>query len=315
MRACACGVRDKKAVDMKAEILMAVYNGEKYLAQQLESIARQSCTDWKLTICDDASTDGTMITVRQFARRFPDKVRFFVNPKNSGSPKANFFSLIRNSDADVIFTCDQDDVWEEDKLELTLKAFEGVDKPLLVHTDMSVTDENGGRLFPSMIKKQHIDVSRTAINQLIVQNVVTGCTMAFNKELKALLAEPELVPVHDWWIAAVAALYGEIVFIDKCTVRYRKHNNNVCGPQDMSSPAYLRGRALDKKRAVKMLELGYIMALELLEKYELPPDTERMLKAYSAMPQKSKLGKLAVVSKYGIWKSGVTRKLGQLLYM
>ncbi len=300
---------------MKIEILMAVYNGEKYLAKQLESIARQTFTDWRLTIRDDASTDGTIIVIRQFARRFPDKVSFFVNPKNSGSPKANFFSLINNSDADIIFTCDQDDIWEENKLETTLKAFEGVDKPLLVHTDLSVIDEKGEALYPSMIKKQHIDVSRTAINRIIVQNVVTGCTMAFNKELKRLLKEPELVPVHDWWIAAVAAIYGDIVFIDQCTVRYRKHGDNVCGPQDMSSPAYLNGRLRDKKRSAKMLELGYIMALELMEKYELPSDVERMLKAYASMPRKNKLQKLGIISKYGIWKSGIARKLGQLLFM
>ncbi len=294
---------------------MAVYNGEKYLAEQLESIARQTYTDWKLTIRDDASADGTMIIVRQFARRFPDKVSFFVNAKNSGSPKANFFSLINNSDADIIFTCDQDDIWEENKLETTLKAFEGVDKPLLVHTDLSVMDEKGGALYPSMIKKQHIDVSRTEINHVIVQNIVTGCTMAFNRQLKVLLKEPGLVPVHDWWITAVAALYGEIVFIDECTVRYRRHADNVCGPQDMSSPAYLVGRLRGKQRSERMLELGYIMALELLEKYELPADTERMLKAYASMPQKNKLQKLGIISKYGIWKSGFARKLGQLLFM
>ncbi len=300
---------------MKTEILMAVYNGEKYLAEQLESIARQTYTDWKLTIRDDASTDGSMIIIRQFARCFPDKVSFFANDKNSGSPKANFFSLINNSDADIIFTCDQDDIWEENKLETTLKAFEGADKPLLVHTDLSVIDEKGSALYPSMIKKQHIDVGLTGINRIIVQNVVTGCTMAFNRQLKALLKEPELVPVHDWWIAALAAIYGDIVFIDKCTVRYRRHNDNVCGPQDMSSPAYLNGRLRDKKRSERMLELGYIMALELLEKYELPAETERMLKAYASMPQKNKLQKLGIISKYGIWKSGFARKLGQLLFM
>ena len=300
---------------MKVDILMAAYNGEKYIGKQIESIIAQTYEDWTLHIRDDASTDGTMVIVRQYARKYPDKIKFFTNRENSGSPKANFFELIRESDADVIFTCDQDDIWEKDKVEVTLKEFEGVDTPLLVHTDLTVIDENDNVIFPSMIKSQHIDVKGTGLNKLLVQNSVTGCTMAFNHALADILKEPELIPVHDWWIAAVASVFGNIKYVDKCTVKYRKHSDNACGAQNMDSPKYIAERAMDRGRAKKMLELGYVMAVELMEKYKMPYEYKAMLKAYGTMPEKNKWQKLGVVMKYGIWKSGFVRKIGQICFM
>lgn len=300
---------------MNVDILMAVYNGEKYIAQQIESIINQSYSDWTLHIRDDASTDTTRVIIRQYAGKYPDKIKFFSNLENSGSPKANFFELIRNSDADVIFTCDQDDIWERDKIEITLKEFENTTKPLLVHSDLKVIDNENNVLFNSMIKTQHINISRTGLNQLLVQNIVTGCTMAFNKALADLLVEPELMPVHDWWIAATASIFGSIKFIDKPTIKYRKHNDNACGPQNMNSPKYIAKRASDKNRAENMLRLGYIMALELLEKYNVPYKYKAMLKEYSTMEEKSKIKKIATVLKYGIWKSGFIRKIGQIWFM
>lgn len=300
---------------MKVDILMATYNGEKYISQQIESIINQSYEDWTLRIRDDASTDGTMVIVRQYARKYPEKIKFFENRENSGSPKANFFSLIKDSDADVIFCCDQDDIWESDKIEITLKEFENINKPLLVHSDLSVIDENNNIVCKSMIKRQHINVKRTALNQLIVQNVVTGCTMAINRQLADIIVEPELLTVHDWWIAVTASIFGIIKFINKPTIKYRKHNNNACGPQNMSSPKYIAKRAINKPKAKKMLDYGYVMAVELLEKYKIPYEYKPMLKAYGAMENKNKFNKLKTVFKYNTWKSGVIRKLGQIWFM
>lgn len=300
---------------MKVDILMAVYNGEKYIGSQIESIIEQTYKDWTLYIRDDMSTDNTMVVVRQYARKYPDKIKFFVNLENSGSPKTNFFRMIRESQADIVFTCDQDDIWEKDKIEITLKEFENIETPLLVHTDLVVIDENEKILSKSMIKSQHIDVRKSALNNLLVQNIVTGCTMAFNRALINILKEPDIIPVHDWWIAATAAVFGEIKFIDKCTVRYRKHSNNVCGAQNMNSVEYILGRAADKGRAKKMLELGYVLAVELMEKYKMPYKYNSMLKDYAGMPEKNKIQKIATVCKYGVWKSGLIRKAGQIIFM
>lgn len=300
---------------MKIDILMATYNGEKYIGEQIESIINQTYTDWTLYIRDDVSTDNTMVIVRQYARNYPDKIKFFVNRENSGSPKANFFAMIKESDADIIFTCDQDDIWEKDKIEVTLKEFKYEGYPVLVHTDLTVIDENNNVISESMIKRQHIDVTRTGLNQLLAENIVTGCTMAFNRNLADILVEPDLIPVHDWWIAIVASMYGEIKFINKATIRYRKHSKNACGPQNMESAEYIAGRFKDKARAKKMLELGYIMAVEIVEKYKVTFRNKAMLNEYAQMPQKNKMGKLITIFKYGILKSGFVRKIGQIWFI
>lgn len=294
---------------------MTTYNGEKYIREQIESILSQTYTNWVLHIRDDASTDSTVAIVNSYAGKYPDKIKVYVNQSNTGSPKTNFFKLIMNSEADVIFTCDQDDIWNNNKIEITLKEFVGVKKPLLVHTDLIVTDENNNTIYPSMIKSQHIDVRRTSLNNIICQNIVTGCTMAFNKELKKILKEPEGITVHDWWIAAVASIYGEIRFIDTATIRYRRHSNNVCGAQNMSSGKYIAKRAADSKRAKDMLSMGYAMADEILKNYKIEGKSFEMLTAYSHMNNKNKIQKIAVLLRYGIWKSGIVRKLGQLYFV
>ena len=300
---------------MSIDILMAVYNGEKYIGEQIESILAQTRKDWRLMICDDCSQDGTAKIIKKYSSAHRDKIFLYENEKNSGSSKANFFKLLKMSHADHIFTCDQDDIWKSDKIEKTLEAFGDEDIPTLVHTDLTVVDANKKVISGSMIRSQHIDIKRDKLNELIVQNIVTGCTMAVNKKLASILKEPDVIPVHDWWIAATASIYGQIKYIDEPTVYYRQHGDNQCGAQDMYSTEYLAGRFRDKNRSKYMLELGYIMAEELLDKYDIPSEYVPMLKEYSAMPGKGKAEKIKTLLRYDIWKSGITRKLGQLYFL
>ncbi len=300
---------------MSIDILMAAYNGEKYIAEQIESILGQTVRDWRLIICDDCSEDNTVEIIKKYRFKNKDRIFLYENEKNSGSPKTNFFRLIKMSDADFIFTCDQDDIWKSDKIEKTLKGFDDNDIPTLVHTDLTVVNEDKKVVFPSMIRSQHIDVKRDKLNELIVQNVVTGCTMAFNRRLGDILKEPDVIPVHDWWIAATASIYGQIRFINESTIYYRQHGDNQCGAQNMDSGKYIAGRIKNSKRSAYMLELGYIMAEELMDKYRLPSKYIPMLKAYASMKNKNKAEKIGIVFKYNIWKSGIIRKLGQLYFL
>ena len=294
---------------------MAAYNGEKYIGEQIESILCQTVSDWRLLICDDCSQDSTAEIIKEYCSKYKDSIFLYENEKNSGSPCSNFFRLIRMSDADYIFTCDQDDIWKADKIEKTLKAFDNDSIPTLVHTDLTVVDESKKTIRSSMIRSQHINVKRNRLNELIVQNIVTGCTMAINKSLADILKAPDNIPVHDWWIAVSAAIYGQIKFIDEQTVYYRQHGDNQCGAQDMDSTEYLAGRFKDKSRSRHMLELGYIMAEELMDKYDIPAEYIPMLREYSSMPDKSKLKKINTLFRYNIWKGGLIRKLGQLYFL
>lgn len=294
------------------DILMASYNGEKYIAEQIESILSQSYKNWKLIITDDCSNDNTFKIAKEYAEKYPDKIKVFQNAENSGNAGNNFFNMIKKSNADVIMTCDQDDIWLDDKIEITVRAFENVSEPMLVHTDLKIVDENGNVLKESMINAQHILPLRNKPNQLIVQNTVTGCVMALNKALADIIKVPQGQPVHDWYIAVIASLFGKIKYINKATILYRQHSDNYCGSVDMESMEYLTDRFKDSKKGKYMLRLGYNMAGEILRLYNID---NKMLKAYSEMDSYSKLKRLYIVSKYKIWKSGIIRKLGQIYFM
>lgn len=130
------------------EILLATYNSEKYLTDQLDSLFEQTFEDWHLTVQDDGSTDKTVDILRKYAAVYPEKMTVHVNEKNLGGAKYNFYDMLLKADADYVMTCDHDDVWLPDKMERTmatmkdLEAQNAPDIPLLVHTDLTVVDEN-----------------------------------------------------------------------------------------------------------------------------------------------------------------------------
>lgn len=294
------------------DVLMAVYNGEKYLAEQIDSILNQSYDDWRLYICDDHSSDSSYNIAKDYQKRYPDKIFVSQNSVNSGNAGTNFFNMISKSNADIIMTCDQDDVWKRDKIKIAVEALKNEDKPTLVHTDLTVVDQNKNVIEDSMIKKQKIDPYRTKPNQMIVQNTVTGCTMAINRALADIIKIPQGQPVHDWYIAVIAALFGKIKFIPQSTILYRQHSDNYCGSVDMESADYILKRARDSKKGKYMLRLGYDMAAEILRLYKIDND---MLKCYSKMPDYGKLRRLYTAARYGIWKNGIVRRLGQIYFM
>ena len=119
-------------------------------------------------------------------------------------------------------------MWKKDKIEVTLKGFknEDLETPVLVHTDLTIVNQKLEITSPSMIKSQHIDVRKNKPNDMLVQNIVTGCTMAMNRALVNVLREPKKVPVHDWWIATVASFMGKIQFVNTSTMYYSQHREN-----------------------------------------------------------------------------------------
>lgn len=305
------------------DILMATYNGEKHIAEQLDSILAQSYTNWQVIIQDDCSKDSTVDIINSYIEKYPQKFVLHKNASNTGTAGLNFLSLVQKSESDYIMFCDQDDVWKPDKIYITLKKMLELEdihprKPILVHTDLEVVDSNLLPISPSIFKLQHLHSEDTAINRLLVQNNITGCTMMINKSLRKALAHyPSNIVVHDWWIAVVASVFGEIGFVEQSTISYRQHPGNFCGAQDMNNTSYILGRAKNVSKAKAMLTLGYRQAYQLIKIYgkSIPADKYDIIKAYSDMLHATKLKKLSTISKYKIWKSGIIRKIGQLLYM
>ena len=251
----------------RIEILMAAYNGAPYIREQIDSILQQADTNWHLTISDDGSTDGTDAIIDEYARRYPDRVQRVYSGRRFGGAKDHFFWLTAQCDADYIAYCDDDDTWRADKLEKLRKAMRdaeerlGNDKPLLVFSDQTVTDEKLNMLAPSLMRYQKQYFEHFDYRSILLQNVVTGGAMMVNRALAQLAlrcVEPSQVIMHDWWMAIVAARFGEIVYIDEPLGAYRQHGSNSVGAKNVGSLAHILhklghtreiGRTLSQKKA------------------------------------------------------------------
>ncbi len=306
------------------DILLATYNSEDYLREQLNSLFEQTEQCWKLLIQDDGSTDGTKKIIEIYQGMFPDKIVFYQNPKNLGGAKYNFYDLLLKSNADYVMTCDHDDVWKPDKIEKTLTAMHdleeiaGKDRPLLIHTDLEVVDRDCNLLAESMFYQQNLDASRRSFSELLVQNNVTGCTVMVNKALIALL--PATVPanmiMHDWWLALVASAFGEIGFVNEATIYYRQHGDNEVGAKNVRSFGYNAKRAAKFAKARQVLNETYLQAADFASVYRdrLTAGQLELANAYGSMGQYSKIKRLRTLRKYKLWKNGLTRRIGQFFF-
>lgn len=218
-------------------ILMATYNGEPYLQEQIDSIIQQSYTNWRLYIRDDGSTDNTLLLLHEYSAK-DDRIMVVGGDSGNLGSARNFGCLLQHAfDAGEIFFClsDQDDVWSENKLYVLMQAMseaagEG-GTPLLIHSDLCVTDQQMNELHPSFMEYQRLGhQTENVLNTLLVQNFVTGCTVLMNRELVGLaLPIPVTAVMHDWWLALCAAAFGEIRYVPIALVKYRQHGANVVG--------------------------------------------------------------------------------------
>lgn len=219
---------------MKVNILMATYNGEKFLAQQIESIQKQTFKEWNLLIRDDGSSDKTCDIIRNFTAK-DSRIRFInENEHHNLGVIKSFFMLVNYEVADFYFFSDQDDVWLPEKLSVSLEAakHKASDVPLLVYTDLKVVNQELNILQDSMIRAQSHHANMTLLPEL-TENTVTGGTMMINHALAEKWFTPNDILMHDWFLALLAASLGEIIYLDLPTQLYRQHDNNVLGARTM----------------------------------------------------------------------------------
>ncbi len=142
--------------------------------------------------------------------------------------------------------CDQDDVWAVDKIETSLNAMKyeeakaGADSPLLVFTDLKIADNQMNLLSKSFMAYSHLKGNRTLLRHLLIQNVVTGCTMMINKALSQMSiksSDEKNIMMHDWWIALVASSFGKNFFLNLASVTYRQHEKNAIGAKECDEPS------------------------------------------------------------------------------
>ncbi|MBR0267214.1 MAG: glycosyltransferase family 2 protein [Clostridia bacterium] len=236
---------------MTMEILLATYNGANYLPEQLDSILAQTDPDWHLTISDDGSTDDTARIIDEYVEKNPGKIERVILGKTFGNARDHFVEMIRRSDAPWCFLCDQDDTWIPEKIAKFREAIDqaetgfGADTPFLIFCDQIPTDAELKPVAESLMRYQKQYTEEFDYRSILMQNVVTGGAMAFNRALAEMALECKdfsKVIMHDWWMAAVAARFGQIIYLNEPLGTYRQHSENAVGAKAVGSVSYAKDR-------------------------------------------------------------------------
>lgn len=211
-------------------ILLAVYKpNEKWLIEQLVSLNEQSYNNLDLLVYDDCPEESVNEELlKKYITNFEYKL--IRGTINKGSNIA-FEELTKIGDGEYFAYCDQDDIWERDKIELMVEKFDNKDVTL-VCSDLSIIDENSKKTADSItqIRKRHVfKRGYNLAKDLLMSNFVTGCAMMVRKDTAQRSIPFEKTLIHDQWIAIFAALEGKIEYINKPLVRYRQHSNNQTG--------------------------------------------------------------------------------------
>ncbi len=300
-------------------IVLAVYNGERYLREQLDSLLSQTCRDFFVEVCDDGSTDSTRDIVREYQSR-DARISLHINEKNQGYVR-NFLEGVKRSRSPYIMLCDQDDIWNPDKIERTLSAMKAREcqeggKPVLVFTDAMNFDSDTGEDRGRFHENSHLDTKKVDTAHLFMENKCIGCTVMCNRQILGYLKElPEGIRVHDWWLALICSHFGEIVYLDEPTLRYRQHGANVIGGSSFWDYVQKRlGAIRDQRRA---LYDTYHQAEVFLSVFRREMTEEQILLAerFAGLGRQNWFGRRVTVCRFGFLKSGITRNLGLFLLM
>lgn len=252
-------------------ILLAVYNGGKYLGEQIDSLLNQTNQEWTLYIRNDGSTDSTQLIIDDYINKNVDKIVQIDKGDANIGWKLSFFTLFEQVQSDYYCFCDADDFWIPEKVELSINKIREYEKqyinmPILVFGDNSVCDENLNLIAPSWWRAQRMNPALfITYNTLPICNVVGGATMMFNNKIKPMCFPIPMPPLsHDTWIPMQVAKYGKIFIIDKSLKLYRQHSSNEsgasCEPYKFKSNKIVAIRSIikrDVKIAKYFQSIGY----------------------------------------------------------
>lgn len=206
----------------QVSIALATYNGEKYLAVQLDSILQQSYPATEIIIVDDCSQDNTWSILQTYATQHP-QIKLYQNKHNLGACQS-FARAISLCGGDYIALADQDDVWLPNKLELLLA---NIGDSILIHSDVYIVDANLNILSNTFTKGV---MNQQNFTDYLFANNVTGCTCMFRREIqKKCWQIPEGFYIHDHYLAICASLLGTIKYLPQPLIYYRQHAGNQIG--------------------------------------------------------------------------------------
>lgn len=234
----------KKFVQKMISVAMATYNGEKYVASQIESILSQSYRNFELIIVDDCSSDDTFALLEDFAKK-DARIHLYKNECNLGFKK-NFQNALTHCTGDYVALCDQDDIWTKDHLADLIDSIGTAD---MIGANAILCDKDGKPcnqdIFSAYAIEQLPKTSDEWFLFLLHRTLFQGATCLIKKDfLQKILPVPDAVLYHDYYFSLQASLQGTLCYTQKCVLYYRRHDNNISKEvQKQSALTFLRSIA------------------------------------------------------------------------
>lgn len=308
-------------------ICMATYNGEQYLAEQIDSILKQTYVNRMLFIRDDWSTDGTRDIIARYVQEYPEQIVCIEDDSLiGGSSKKNFASILKwvssHYDFSYYMFSDQDDVWLPQKIEKSMSCMIEMEKdydgPVLVHTDLCVVNQSLEVLGDSFFTYRALNPNVKDLRHLLVQNNITGCTMLWNQKLNQYLnLEDDRVAMHDWWISLTASCFGEIACVNEPTILYRQHGGNVVGATKVNTVGFIIKRLTGGSHVRETLEMSVLQAQAFMAYYEksFSPEQYRILEKFGSLMNHSKCIKWIIIFREHFLKQGIVQVIGEMMFI
>jgi glycosyltransferase involved in cell wall biosynthesis len=229
------------------DVILAIRNGERYLAGMLDSLLSQTTRDFDVLARDDGSSDGTFEILETYKPKFDGRLRVIMG-EASGSFVANFGILMRETKADYVLFADHDDVWKPEKVELTLRSLKdgeakyGKSTPIYVATDFAVVNKDLELISPSYWKWKRLNPSMMGnLSQSLICVSVQGMASGINRALLDLANPVSAKAIsHDWWTQLIAAAMGKVICEPTVTALYRVHGGNASIPKEVGLVPYLK---------------------------------------------------------------------------
>lgn len=322
-------------------VLLATFNGGKYIAQQLDSLLAQEFKGFELYISDDGSSDNTMEIVNSYAERFSGRMHIIEKrkrPENSleNAACANFLYLLETVQSDLYLFCDQDDFWLENHISLLVEKYESLSEnekslPVLVRTDLSVVDSELNMIHCSDAAYMRRDTNPGKHRCFATTDGVRGCTCMVNDVLKktvfkdrnVLLKNRDKIDMHDIFVAHIAVFFGRMCFIDVPTLLYRQHESNTSGgiaKKRTLKQMMKKGISFSRyKESYKVLKKEFIrkqLYAEFFSSYfsdMLSKRERKIMNGFASLSEKNKFLRICFLIKNRFFKKGLVNNIWQFI--
>lgn len=261
-------------------VIIATYNGEKYIGEQLRSVLSQTVPADEVLICDDGSSDGTVATVNRFIEENSCRHwKMSINNQNKGYCK-NFLEACAKASGDIIFLCDQDDVWHNDKIEKMVSVMDSHPEISALCCSCDCIDGNGAKIptpqnIGTVFEGDDGSIEYFTPERFVGRSFIRGCSVCFRRELLSYIVPMELKGLlsHDWLITFTAALTKKCAVYNKVLMSYRCHGeNNSFGERKYGAAALCK-----RIEALEYSCQGHVFVLENTDGYQNMTDSLRKM--------------------------------------